>query len=58
MVLPAPLPGRSLEAGGNSRSREMTVHDRTRLTGLLGLFAPGQGSCPESGRIDLNRLVL
>jgi hypothetical protein len=36
MVWPAPLPGRSLEAGGNSRSREMTVHDRTRLTSLLG----------------------
>jgi len=32
MVLLAPLPGRSLEAGGDSRSREMTVDDRTRLT--------------------------
>jgi len=37
----------------------MTVHDRTRLTGLLGLFPPSQPIRPAAGpvRPDLNRLV-
>jgi len=36
MAWPAPSPGRPLEAGGDPRPREMTIHDRTRLSGLLG----------------------
>lgn len=32
---PSRLPGRSLEAAGNRRPREMTTHDRTRLKGPL-----------------------
>ena len=37
MVWPAPSPGTPLEAEGDLRPREMTILDRTRLTGLLGL---------------------
>ena len=33
---PAPSPGAPLEAEGNLRPREMTVHDGIRLIGLLG----------------------
>ncbi len=36
MAWPAPSPGAPLEAGGDLRPREMTVHDGIRLTGLLG----------------------
>ena len=36
MAWPAPSPGAPLEAEGNLRPREMTVHDGIRLIGLLG----------------------
>jgi hypothetical protein len=36
MALPAPSPGAPLEAEGDLRPREMTVHDGIRLKGLLG----------------------
>src|SRR5688500_17509285 len=36
MAWPAPSPGAPLEAEGNFRPREMTVHDGIRLIGLLG----------------------
>jgi len=38
MAWPAPSPGEPLEAEGDLRSRGMTVHDRIRLTGLLGFL--------------------
>ena len=41
MAWPAPSPGAPLEAEGNLRPREMTVHDGIRLIGLLGIFAQG-----------------
>ncbi len=48
MAWPAPSPGTSLETEGDLRPREMTVHDRIRLTGLLGLLFllihPGRGA--------------
>src|SRR6266542_4370845 len=46
MVWPARSPGRSLEAEGDLRSREMTVLDRIRLTGLFGLSAPPRRPAP------------
>ncbi len=36
MAWPAPSPGTPLEAEGDLRPREMTVHDGIRLKGLLG----------------------
>src|SRR5437879_10815587 len=36
MAWPAPSPGAPLEAEGDLRPREMTVHDGIRLIGLLG----------------------
>lgn len=36
MAWPAPSPGAPLEAEGNLRPREMTVHDGIRLNGRLG----------------------
>ena len=41
MAWPAPSPGAPLEAEGDLRPREMTVHDGIRLIGLLGIFASG-----------------
>jgi hypothetical protein len=40
MALPAPSPGEPLEAEGDLRSRGMTVLDRIRLRGLLGVLHP------------------
>lgn len=47
MALPAPSPGAPLEAEGDLRPREMTVHDGIRLKGLLGPPHPE----PLRGRI-------
>src|SRR3989442_14781767 len=45
MVWPAPSPGTPLEAEGDLRPRGMTVLDRIRLSGLLGLLC---ASAPAS----------
>src|SRR5256712_4703619 len=45
MVWPAPSPGTPLEAEGDLRPRGMTVLDRIRLSGLLGLLV---ASAPAS----------
>src|SRR5260221_86638 len=60
---PAPSPGRPLEAEGNLRSREMTIHDRTRLRwparqyAFLALYTHRNGTRTH-GRTGVNRLVL
>src|SRR4029453_6045233 len=49
MAWPAPPPGAPLEAEGDLRPREMTVHDGIRLIGLLG-SSSRIGARPYYGR--------
>jgi hypothetical protein len=51
MLRPAVSPGRLLERIGDDAPRGMTVLDRTRLTGRLRLYFPGQ--CPGKSQSSL-----
>src|SRR2546423_7277363 len=55
MVLPAPLPGRTLEAGGESRPREKAGHDRNPAL-KAALPSPSQAAGARDG--DASRLVI
>ena len=47
MAWPAPSPGAPLEAEGDLRPREMTVHDGIRLIGLLGTLFQGVAAASQ-----------